>query len=345
MHIDIALRFKLFSHVPGTTCLIPGTLWRAQVYPTLIKFFGPLGEKVTYPFSHGGPLEQFTIEQDLEKREVRILGKTGEQFLRSLVFCRKGELEFVEGKNAPLQIASISPWKERSSCDTSPRLSMGVHKKQEWEGIKQRRELVEILPLWFYLGAMTPHVETQDTQGVRRGSLMLLDECKHLLETRQRRELEIRLRYLFLAGFSGMFNPRMHDADHQGILSDVPEEDLKTALLLLSEGAQSIRGLFVSQADGRLSLLPCLLPSFYAGRFVNLFTEDGDGLDLEWSKGMLRRAILRPVADRTVMLEWPKELRHCKVRSSLKDRGRTLKRGEPLELHSHQPLFLDRFEK
>ncbi len=341
MRIDIALRFKPFSHAPGTICLVPGTLWRVQVYPTFATFFGPHGEELSYPFSHRGPLEQFTVEQDLEKREVRIFGKTKEQVLSLCIACREGELEMIDGKKAPIKIGSGVRWKEKNSHECS-RLSMGIHKKQEWERVKQYRELTEVLPLWFYLGQMTPCTEQSDS---RYGSLLLLDECKHLVATKQRAELEIRLRHLFLAGFGGMFNPRIHDPEHQGILSDAPSEDPKAALLLLSQGAQFIRNLFLAQEEGQLSLLPCLLKSFYAGRFTDLTTQEGDRLDLEWSKGTLRRAILRPTADRTITLQWPKELRHCRVRSSVKDRGHLLKRGESLNLVSNHSLFLDRFEK
>jgi hypothetical protein len=341
MRFDVALRFKPFSHVPGTICLIPGTLWRIRAYPTSVQFLGPLAQEITYTFSHEEILDEFTVIQDLEKKEVRILGKASNRFFSTLIQCREGQLQLIEGKKEPVSIAPLFPQKE-SPSRPSPRLSMGVHKKQEWERIRQRKELTEVLPFWFYLGNMMPSIEKKD---VRHGSLALLDECKHLLKTGQRCELEDRFHHLFLVGFGGLWNPRLCDPEHRGILSNAAHEDPETAILLLKEGAELIKDLFLEQEGDRLQLLPCLFKSFYAGRFIDLSTKEGDRIDLEWSKRLLRRVIIHPAADRTIELAWPKELRHCRVRSNTRDRGYPLKRGEPLHLQANHLLFLDRFEK
>ncbi len=333
MHIDIALRFKPFSHLPGTTCLIPGTQWRVQIFPTFARLISPSGKEVRHAFSHQGPLEDFTVVQDLEKNEVRMFGKCAGKYIRYILRSQEGTISLFEDKKDPLLLVKTPVFAQNPNKE---RLSMGIHKKQDWEGMRRRLDMAEILPIWFSLGKRTP-CDAQNPAG----SAKLLEECQSLLSNRHL--LETRFRHLFLAGFSGLFDPRIHDPEHQGILSDQPVEDLHGSLQLLSGGAKLIRAMFFSQEQNTWLLLPCLLPSFHAGRFVDIETQEKDLLSLEWSKGLLRRVIIHPSSDHSVVIDWPKELRHCRMRAN--EQMRPFQRGETLELKKGQPIFLDCFQK
>jgi len=320
MHIDIALRFKPFSHEPGTTCLIPGTSWRVQAFPTLIRFFGPNGENLEHRFLHKDIVEGFTVEQDLEKKEIRIFG-------RPKLSCRIAQGKVWEGKQLVLELP------HSASLDKIDRFSMGVHKAQEWEGIRRRLDLTEILPLWFHLGQMTPAKESQ-----KKGTLLLLEECLKFRAVKDKLQLEKSLKHLFLSGFGRMFDPRVHDPEHRGIVSNT-EEDSGAALALLREGSRLIRSLLFTQNEKRWQILPCLLPHFHSGRF------QGELLDLEWSNTKLKKIVLHSPCDQEVILEWPSDLKTCRMRNNTKEKGRVLSREEPLFLSKNHIIYLDRFER
>jgi hypothetical protein len=320
MHIDIALHFKPFSHEPGTICLIPGTSWRVQAFPTLIRLLGPNGENLEHRFSHQEIIEGFTIEQDLEKKEIRIFGKPK-------LDCRIAQGKIWENKQVVFEFPAST------AIDKIERFSLGVHKAQEWEGIRRRLDLTEILPLWFHLGQMTP---SKARQG--KGTLLLLEECQKFRVAKDKLQLEKTLKHLFLSGFGRMFDPRVHDSEYRGIASNT-EEDSEAALALLAEGAKLIRSLLFTQNGICWQILPCLLPHFHSGRFqCELF-------DLEWSNTKLKKMIIHPTYDQEVILEWPSDLHECRLRKDLKEKGRVLKRTEPLFLSKNQVIYLDCFER
>ncbi|MBS3904850.1 MAG: hypothetical protein KGZ39_05955 [Simkania sp.] len=341
MHIDIALRCKPFSHEPGTVCLIPGTDWRVRVFPTLIHFFGPEGQRHTEHFPIEGPIEGFTIEQDLEQKKLRVFGRAKLGYQRYEIRCVQDIIDMVIEKPEKkiIRIAS-SP----TMALPKERLSLGMHKLQHWEEMRRRLDLREILPLWFRLGLMTPSA-SQQTNTQKQGSLGLFEECLALYETKEKKALEIRLRHLMMAGFGGMMNPRLCDPDHQGILSDDPEEDHKRSLKLLQGGAELIRSLFFLEKQNTWHLLPCLLPRFDAGRLTQVETRSGDLLDLEWSKSTMRRMIIHPKIDHSIEIVLPKELRRCRLRHRIQEKGRSIQTGETIQLSADKAVFLDRFEK
>ncbi len=337
MHIDIALRFKPFSHLPGTTCLVPGSDWRVQIFPTLIHFFGPNSERHTEKFSVEGPIEDFTIEQDLEKKRLRVFGRAKQGFICYYIAATSEaiEMQIEKGEKKTISTTSFHP---RISTE---RLSLGIHKLQDWEGICKRLDLREILPLWFQLGQMIP----VQNRKANVGSLQLLEECRSLSLRRERLHLENRLQHLFMAGFGSLLNPRLNDSEYQGILSDHPEEDNAASLQLLSQGADLIRRLFFFEEGSSWHVLSCLLPRFDSGRLVSIKTEACDTIDLEWSKSAPRRMVIRPKADRSVTLHFPKEIQRYRLRQHLQDKGRSIQAGEAISLVAGKIVLIDRFEK
>jgi hypothetical protein len=321
MRIDIALRFKPFSHEIGTICLIPGTSWRVQAYPSFIRLFGPKGEMLEHKFAHNDFIEGFTVQQDLEKKQVRIFGKPK-------LDCRIEEGKVWENKQCVLTLPNLT-----LKDHELERLSMGCHKAQQWEEVRRRLDLTEILPLWFHLGQMTPATETNP-----KGTLHLLDECLTLREGKDKLQLEKKLKHLFLLGFGPMLEPRVHDPEHRGIILPT-DEDPVAALQLLTKGRDLIRSLVCRQEGSRWQILPCLLPHFHSGRF------QGKTFDIEWSNTKLKKIILHPASDQELILEWPKDLRTCRVRTHLKEKGRPLQAEEPLLLQKNQVLYLDCFER
>src|SRR3989344_6077351 len=140
--ISIALRLRPFSHRPGTTVVIPKTPWQVQVFPTLLRFTHLISfETFEKNLDIQGPMLDFTVELDLEKCCVRFFGHAAKGY-HQLVFTEK---------DVPSSLL-LQESKER--------LSLGMHKRLDWELVCRRRDLKEIFPVWFRLGQLVPFVET-----------------------------------------------------------------------------------------------------------------------------------------------------------------------------------------
>jgi len=88
MKIKIAARYRPFSHLPGSSCLLPCTAIEVEAFPSLLRFWDLSGAERKsvgeYPLDVVGPVAQFTLQQDLEKGSVAIWGhaKNGYYFLQ-----------------------------------------------------------------------------------------------------------------------------------------------------------------------------------------------------------------------------------------------------------------------
>lgn len=264
----------------------------------------------------------FSIELDLERGEVHVFGrwKNGyEYFIVAaeeegiVIFSKKGKKKNV----FPIEKAFISPSKER--------LSLGSHKALDWELVKRRRDLSEIFPAWFRLGQMVPDIPL-----VREGVAGLLKKCDKL-------EVIPQFLSLFLAGFHGILAPRLVDDDHQGIIET--EKDVALCPLgLLTEGSKLIRSLFFEEKKEGFVFLPTLPPQFHSGRFTNFSTSRGDVIDLEWSKKLLRHAVIFPSMTHEVRFFFQKSLK------SFREKGKRHSVEEPFLLEAGKKVYLDRFE-
>jgi hypothetical protein len=288
MKITIAQKLRLFSHLPGARCIIPNSSWIVEAFPTLLRFENLVtGKKREEKLDWQGPVVNFTVEQDLEKGRVRIFGHTAQGYREHTI---------QEGKN-PLFVE---------------KLSLGMNKALDWELMKRRCNMAEILPVWFRLGQLVP------TTGKA-----------HLSED---------LKGIFQAYFQSMLTPRLTDDDHLGIFP--PRHKIaEDPLALLSEGFSSIRSLFFQEEKDVFSFLPSCAPEFHAGRFI---TEE---VEFEWSKKLLQRVIVKPKKSRQIIFRLHKPLKSFRVRTSLKEKGRRIFSEQPLLLEENSSLFFDRFEK
>ncbi len=320
--IKIAQRLKPFSHTPGISCPIPGTLSILTAYPTLLKLDD---QKVELPFT--GPVEQFTVELDLEKSAVFVFGRAKEGYFRLQISANSSgfQIKSEKGIFQSLKIQKEISFRSLEKCE---RLSLGSHKSQDWDLVKRRLHLKEILPTLFLLGQKLPHIPPQPLRGIAR--LLQLNE--------ERKNLEKALLSFFMAGFSNMLAPRLFDDQFQGIIAEETVEG--EPFFLLQEGAKVIRSLFFTQKERRLAFLPKLPISFDAGRMVNLNAPGIGEIDFEWSKKQLKKVNIYCHTEGEVILELQKEIQSFRVNKKGK-----IKRGEPLFLEKNKTIYLDRFEK
>ncbi len=326
MNISIAARLKPFSHLPGTRCLIPGTQKIVEAYPALVRIYDFSGKILKeIPFDIEGPLKNFTVMQDLERGCVTIFSEV----TRFHIFPG-GEVVFK--KNPPLL-----PIVNRE------RLSLGSHKKQEWEAIKKRGDFCEIFAFWYRLGSLLilPKQEHEESSGM----FFFLKQIREAIAEHRPEKIVPLFNKLFLAGFSDMLIPRASDVDHQGILPSSVLSSTLSPLYLLTEGARLIRSLFFVQNMNELFFLPNLPPECFAGRMTHVSCLPFGTLDFEWSQKQIKKIHLHALQDAEIGLHFPKDIRSFRLRSQKEEKGLRVSCGERLEIKSGSLYLLDQFQK
>ncbi len=367
MKIRIAARIHPFSHLPGAICLLPKTHLKLQIFPARVHFF--LFEEASFLFSLTwdiqGPVKDFTVEMDLEQQQIIVFGTTKSGYMR---YRLRRQVDGIGVHLDKLPQESINchlshhnqtyrlsrgetlliprTFIEQQPLSSPERLSLGMHKMQDWQLIRRRLDLKEIFPVWMRLGQITPHLSLSSSI---KGNLSLLQKCEKIVKEETKQEVIPAFTQLFLAAFEGICVPRLFDTDYQGISPiERPEAGDPSPIAILTEGAALIRSLFFKETQDALSLLSCLPPDFHAGRILEAHTLLGDRIDFEWTKKQLRCISLRPHSERTMHLKMSRHIHKCRVRTSLKDRGKehSLKEGVLLlEISPERPLFIDRFQK
>ena len=239
--IQIADRLKFFSHQSGYSTLIPGTHISVKAFPTALFFTDEAGFQSEIVFNNlQGPVDPFTVEQDLEKRQVRIYGEAKQGYFRLSLAAEKNTLVLRFEKTPPsgiitsektfvsgdvLEIAKgIAVSKE--PCEE--RLFLGSSKKKEMDLIRRRRDLREVFPLWYLLGAITPAKEEKP--------FSILEEA---IANKEKQRVHDLFLHTYLAHFSSGLVPRKEDEERQGLLSLT-----EITNSLLQKGSSCILSLF-----------------------------------------------------------------------------------------------------
>jgi hypothetical protein len=359
MKITVAGALRPFSHTPGTSCLIPFSAWKCTAFPAFVKLENIInGAQIDLFLSLSGPIKEFTIQQDLEAGLIKVFGFAKEGYFRYRLE-QKDEGLYLQFEKVPAEgmALNFSGSIEQITAPTTmllcknkeaevgkpyERLSLGQSKSQEWSGIKKRSDLAEIFPHWLRLGQLVPATFSKE-RGC--GMLALLQRCQEVASSSHTNEVIRSFTNLFLAGFSGMMVPRLKDEEHQGIVREEGNTSSTASLQLLSEGANAIRSLFFQEKDGVYHLLPCLPSEFHCGRLLGLMTKEGDCIDLEWSKKLLRRAIIRIGSERELSFSLQKELKRFRMKKALSHRGTILDVGTKIHCLKGDVVYLDNFQK
>lgn len=323
--IKIAERLHPFSHIPGTTCLIPGTSKCVEAFPTLVRvkeLDGTILKEIELEVDD--PLSGFTLMQDLEKGYVTVWSHS----YRLHLLPPDGEVVFRK---------SVS----LTSAISQERLGLGCHKKQEWEAIKRRLDFREIFPLWLRLGSF---YSLPERPGPDAGIFSLLKECREAIFHHRPEWIVPAFKRLFLASFKQLFVPRSHDEDFQGILNNSSQSE-DSLLYLLTEGAQLIRSLFIASSGNEIFILPNLPPECFFGRMTRVSCLPYGEIDLEWTKKMIRKIVFRSFKEGEVNFHFHSSIRSFRLRYSRQDHGIRLSCGEPVEIKSGSIYLLDQFQK
>lgn len=337
MKIAIAEKLTPFSHLPGTACVIPGTNWEIEAYPSLLR----IGKR-EFKWDLTGPVAEFTLQQDLEKNCVYVFGKAKQGYFRLQIRASDSGIDLYADRipskgfgalksKGTLHLATEVPFVSKTSYE---KLSLGSHKAQDWDLIQRRCDLKEMLPILFALGQRIPYViPPQKLTGAAR-----------LLELpKDRNSLEDALLTFFKAAFTKLLIPRLTDDHYQGL---IPEEPVVgDRFFLIQQGCKMVRGLFFRQNERRIELLPLLPPSIDCGRMIGVKADGIGEIDFEWSKKMLKKVIIRADVSGDAVLELPREIKRYRIRKNLREKGFKQERDEPLKLEAKKTFFLDLFQK
>lgn len=333
MRIKIAQRFRPFSHIPGTKCLLPGTCLCFEVFPALVKIWdlsiASLNAFAEIPLPIEAPLDEFTVQQDLEKGSILIWGKSQKKFERFLIGRTEKAVEIISGKGEKIVVPFKNPIQTHPI--TSERLSLGNNKSQDWVQVESRSDLAEIFPLWLRLGQSTPVVEAFHS------SPSLLAICSDT-EQPYRDFLN-----LYKAGFEGILIPRSKDHQYQGFPFDPIPENVNP-LTILTEGAGLIRSLFVRQNDKGIDILPQLPQQFHCGRMIGVQLRGIGILDFEWSKKQIRKVILASSAEAPIRFNFGKKISTMRLSQVSQTKGSRISTCSSIDIHPGESYLFDRFE-
>jgi len=369
MLIKISERLLPFSHLPGTLVLLPGSSLRLQVYPELVKIENISGPTpillATLLFQVRGPVEEFTVQQDLEKGCVRVWGHATHGFFRytfhalqqgsaALCHVEKGMKEeivvtgawtkhtipehtnqfIISHKNT--DVAEMQPY----TVPLIERLSLGNSKAQDWALISRRRKMEEIIPLWHCLGQLVITKKPSDFSN----SSSLVEKCRQTIATSRCEAILPCFLDIFLTGFEGLLSPRFTDTDHQGICSGLIHSP-ESPLYLLKDGKSLIRSLFIQENGEKIHVLPALLPEFHCGRLLDAKCVQSGILSIEWSKKSLRRMTFSAKEEQSVVFTFSHDLTACRLRTDDNERGVQYVAGTPIKIVPDQNYRFDNFRK
>lgn len=337
MQITIAERFRPFSHTPGAACLIPGTWWRVQAFPTLLRF-SHKKQMIELALELTGPIQGFTLEQDLERSSLFLFGKAKEGYFRLRLEANPKGLSILAEKAPPEGLATSKGMLRSKESLFIPlqwtyhlpsrleRLSLGCHKKQDWDIVQKHFDLKEMVPPLFYLAQQLPNAEIN--------APLFLENKEDAVQT---------IASFFRVHCANMLTPHLKDELHQGIkLAHIPEDTEPCALLCAA--ASWIRSLFINVSEQKVHILPHLPPEFPSGRFLHLSLGPYGALDMEWASFSLRRIVLKAAYSGEISFVWPKNIASFRVRTDRFEKGRCQKREEPFMLKAGTTYFLDHFQ-
>ena len=377
MHITIAERLRPFSHLPGTAFVVPGTCLSLEIFPAFSRVTDlTLALPVVLAeisVEINGPVDDFTVIQDLENGSLRVFGTSSDGYFRySVRGIENGKGIEVTVEKSPLNgilfhsqglwvshnPSSIPPggkiyFAETEIEEATPfqiagleRLSLGSHKLQDWELVRRRLSFTEIFPLWFRLGQMVP----QPASNELTGTALLLNDCRQSISANAPEKILAEFKKLFLAGFEGVLSPQLVDTDYNGIkhhgndFSEAPDEEA-TALTILTEGAHLIRSLFVRQENNIIHILPSIPPEFHCGRFLDVKCGNKGLLSLEWTKKSMRCMSFTAQEDQKIAFTFSNHEKKCRLRTSTKDKGIEYIPGVELNILAGQNYWFDNFQR
>nr|NGX62603.1 hypothetical protein [Candidatus Anoxychlamydiales bacterium] len=215
---------------------------------------------------------------------------------------------------------------------------LGIHKKQDIDLIKNRENLLEILPFLFLYSQFFPDMKSKC---IRKNCIV--KELILKIQKKEKKDLEENFVKIFKAHFFDAFIPRVNDEDFQNIIQYVEAKD-SNPLHILRKLFYVIKSILVEANDKEITILPLLPISFHSGKALNITLPIGS-FDIEWSKKLIKKLIFRPVKDLKLKFSFQSKIKTYRLKTSLKEKGKTFKNKDLLSFEKDKIYFFDKLQK
>lgn len=322
-------RLRPFSHLPGTKMPLPFSEKGVQVFPAAIRM---LPENKLIPLKISGPVKNFTCMLDLERGVIKVFGEAVSGYFRYYIFAEDEKVCFFQDRGNPVltEDQSLVFADKLSPSKKFEKFSLGSNKTLDWELVKRRNQLEEILPVWFRVGQMFKC-------SFEHGSESLLQEM--LIST----GLPSKAAFLnfFQTGFSGVFQPEQVDNSYLGMTMP-PLESNQNTLSGLVEGYNKIRSLMILEKESDCAILPEILLFFPHGKIAGIHTSFGE-IDVEWTKNHIRQMVIHCKHPSKVHFSFPKTHKNCRLKTA--DLHLNLSLNCTLDLRADTRYFFSHFQE
>lgn len=333
MSIKMGKLYHPFSHLPGESFTIPFSSEKIEIFPTAFRLLSK-GELIHLPIL--GPVKGFTALVDFTRGLIKVFGTGANGYFQYSIYHENNKIVF------SLEKGAIKEWpylftskREKPKPIHLERLSFGIQKSPDWELVKRRSLIEEILPFWFLAG------QTTVLSDLFEGGHCLLTDLANAIEKKEILKIGDLFLSIFKAGFKGVFSPLSEDHFYQGY----SKNPLVTGVnpdFLLQEGYRLIRKLLLKE-DKQVEIAPLILSLFSSGRAIGLKSQFGF-IDFEWTKRFLRRFIIKSENASKIFIQFPKEHRRCRLKENGKVKLIDLTKPFSIQLKPSTSYFFDRFE-
>lgn len=324
--IKIEQKLQPFSIFPGTFFQIPGSGLFCRIFHSLIQVMDSSHNIIDQVVPEPSEDKFFCVMQDLHKIGIKIFLGKKRYGISSQGVIREGSL------------------RSRKAYFSFEFLSLGINKKLDWEMIYRRKNLLEILPIWFRLGLLTPKTSLTAEEKKSENFLLFSSVCEEFFNHNKEKQYQL-LEKLFFSCFSFNLVPRHQHTCRPNHNRINRSEQEKIPLFFLWKGALFIKSLFIKIEDNTFYILPCLLKQFHSGRLINIPCGSLGSMNLKWSKKTIKQIIFRSLHDGKVNFVFSKEIfkfrltvLECKKRYSVLV-------GSSIEIKSNNTYVLDCFQK
>ncbi|WP_213105684.1 hypothetical protein [Candidatus Protochlamydia amoebophila] len=358
--IKIAERLRPFSHQSGTLCLIPMSSFAVQVFPCLIRLFRwdlPTPQLVNeYHIFLKGPVEDFTIQTDLEKGKILVWGKTAFGPIRYIITSTSTGISLMLDRSSEQGIVFKNQNKEqyvlkgksmyliemmqRLEHPSLERLSLGNHKRQDWDLIKRRLDLTEIFPIWYSLGQWIP-----TSLGINKPLEEMgchFRKIEEIISQNQSDQAVPIWKQIFQATFQGILVPFWKDEFFQGVI-DQTISPVCSPLALLKKGMHLMQRHFIQQEFNHIYLLPVLPPEFHCGRLLSIKLAEQGLLNMEWTKKVIRQVSFYSAQQQDLHLHF-RHVKKCRIKKQGQKETEWITSGECFNFEKNCYYIFDNFK-
>lgn len=343
-------RLNPYSILDHSFTMVPFSFMGCEIHPATIKLFD-LRQHYPIEFVHIqlptiGSVDKFSCHLDLEKGKIEVSGFLENGFFRYEIEAKEPKNILIRFLKVPNNIrpklAEIKPILVRRDenlpfelCEnlesgdilvfevpgdiklpnSRERLMLGSHKSQDVEMMRRRKDLTEILPIWFYL---SQSIALDEFTTASENSLF--SELEYIIKDGCKEKITKKLLNIFKTGFKSIFLPEFYDHTNLGLEKTCYDKS-SSPLNFLCSSFSLIRSLFFKESGAVLEFLPLTPPEFHAGKLLDIKTVKGHKISFEWSKKAVRRIVIQLFCDDTLSFKFKSDIKNFRIRdfSSLKE--------------------------